>query len=260
MYTGRSRSRSVRACTGDVWVRSTRWEPAPSSSTKNVSCIWRAGWSGPKLSASKLNHSCSSSGPSAISQPIEVKKSETSSMSAFSGWREPRGRRSAGVVTSTVSSRRMARAASSSSRAVRSASARPIRARAWPRFRPAVALSAGASVPMARFARVSGARSPVWARRASFSSARFAAPAMSASAASTAASIASGSSGESCSDMRAFPVGLAPVYGAGGDASPPGPSAGPPTGGRRATRHPLDVTCPTGGARAIFPACASLTS
>ena len=57
-----------RACTGEVCVRSTR--PLSGGSTKNVSCICRAGWSGSKFSASKLNHSASTSGPSATSQPI----------------------------------------------------------------------------------------------------------------------------------------------------------------------------------------------
>jgi hypothetical protein len=46
---------------GLVCVRSTRCRS--TGSTKNVSCIWRAGWSTSKFSASKLNHSCSSSGP-----------------------------------------------------------------------------------------------------------------------------------------------------------------------------------------------------
>ena len=45
----------VRACTGEVCVRSTR--PWSSGSVQNVSCMVRAGWSGPRLSASKLSHS-----------------------------------------------------------------------------------------------------------------------------------------------------------------------------------------------------------
>ena len=45
----------MRICTGDVWVRSTT--PESGDSTKNVSCIDRAGWSGPRFSASKLCHS-----------------------------------------------------------------------------------------------------------------------------------------------------------------------------------------------------------
>src|SRR5450759_2347363 len=53
--------------------------PAPGGSTKNVSCIWRAGWSTPRFKASKLNHSDSTSGPSAISQPMAMKMSPTRS-------------------------------------------------------------------------------------------------------------------------------------------------------------------------------------
>src|SRR5665647_349680 len=37
--------------------------------------VRRAGWSAPRLSASKLNHSDSTSGPSAISQPMATKMS-----------------------------------------------------------------------------------------------------------------------------------------------------------------------------------------
>ena len=61
-------SSMVRACTGEVWVRSTRWSLGRVD--QNVSCMVRAGWSGPRLSASKLSHSASTSGPSATSQPI----------------------------------------------------------------------------------------------------------------------------------------------------------------------------------------------
>ncbi len=65
--SGGSRSSIDRTCTGLVCVRITRCRA--TGSTKNVSCICRAGWSTSKFSASKLNHSCSSSGPSAISHP-----------------------------------------------------------------------------------------------------------------------------------------------------------------------------------------------
>ncbi len=64
-YTGSGRDSSARTCTGEVWVRSTL--PDSVLSTKNVSCSERAGWSGAMFNASKLNHSPSSSGPSAIS-------------------------------------------------------------------------------------------------------------------------------------------------------------------------------------------------
>ena len=55
----------MRICTGEVWVRSTT--PESADPTQNVSCMERAGWSGPRFSASKLNHSASTSGPSATS-------------------------------------------------------------------------------------------------------------------------------------------------------------------------------------------------
>ena len=88
-YTGSSRSSMERTCTGEVWVRSSRC--ASGGSTKNVSCISRAGWSGLKFRALKLNHSDSTSGPSAISQPMPTKMSETRSCSVERGWRARRG-------------------------------------------------------------------------------------------------------------------------------------------------------------------------
>ena len=67
-YSGSGLVSMARICTGEVCVRSTRPDRAPSGpATKNVSCISRAGWSGGKFSASKLYHSASTSGPSAIS-------------------------------------------------------------------------------------------------------------------------------------------------------------------------------------------------
>ena len=92
----------MRACTGEVWVRSTRWSSA--GSVQNVSCMVRAGWSGPRLRASKLSHSASSTGPSATSQPMATKMSAISSEPVVSGCRAPVGTRSVGRVTSTVSS------------------------------------------------------------------------------------------------------------------------------------------------------------
>ena len=52
-----------------------RTRPPSAGSTKKVSCIWRAGWSLPRLSASKFIHSDSTSGPSTTSQPIPTKAS-----------------------------------------------------------------------------------------------------------------------------------------------------------------------------------------
>ena len=71
-YSGSGLVSSERICTGEVCVRSTRPDlvPAGASSgaaTNSVSCISLAGWSGRKLSASKLYHSASTSGPSATS-------------------------------------------------------------------------------------------------------------------------------------------------------------------------------------------------
>ena len=94
-----SRSSIERICTGLVCVRSTRCES--SGSTKNVSCIARAGWSSSKFIASKLNHSFSSSGPSAISQPMPMKMSLICSMSSDSGCRAPSRIRDGSAVTST---------------------------------------------------------------------------------------------------------------------------------------------------------------
>ena len=51
----------------------------------------RAGWSGPRLSASKLSHSASTSGPSATSQPIATKMSAISSGAVVIGCRAPPG-------------------------------------------------------------------------------------------------------------------------------------------------------------------------
>ena len=63
----------------------------------------RAGWSSSKLSASKLNHSFSSSGPSATSQPMPMKMSLICSCSRVSGCRAPARQRVGSAVTSTAS-------------------------------------------------------------------------------------------------------------------------------------------------------------
>ena len=80
-------------------MRSTR--PASGGSMKKVSCICRAGWSAPRLRASKFSHSDSTSGPSAISQPIATKMSSTRSETRLMGWRAPSGRRGTRTVRST---------------------------------------------------------------------------------------------------------------------------------------------------------------
>ena len=85
----------VRTCTGDVCVR--RSVPSP-----RYSVSWRsiAGWSAGKLSAPKLYHSCSASGPNATVKPSSRKMSSISSMTMETGWREPRHVRRAGIVGS----------------------------------------------------------------------------------------------------------------------------------------------------------------
>ena len=192
--TGSSRVSSERTCTGEVWVRRTR--PLPSGSTNSVSCISRAGWSPPKLSASKLNHSCSTSGPSATSQPIAMKTSQISSWTVVSGCRAPIGSRGGTTVTSTASSTRT-RASRSASRAVRRSSYA-----AWTACRttltrlPASDRSSVGSEPSARRASASGARSPRCAVRSAGRSARVAVAANAASAAAQAASSCAGSSRE----------------------------------------------------------------
>ena len=88
----------ARTCTGEVWVRS-RW---PSSS-QNVSCVSRAGWSVGMLSASKLWRSSSTQGPSRTSKPIERKRSSSSRRICVTGWSVPPPRRAPGMVASTHS-------------------------------------------------------------------------------------------------------------------------------------------------------------
>ena len=79
----------VRIWTGEVWVRSTT--PESSEPTQKVSWLDRAGWSGGMLSASKLNHSASTSGPSATSKPIATNRSAMRSVRVVSGCRAPAG-------------------------------------------------------------------------------------------------------------------------------------------------------------------------
>ena len=155
------RSSIVRTCTGEVWVRSTR-PRVRRTSTKNVSCIVRAGWSGPMLSASKLNHSASTSGPSATSQPIATNTSADPLDQA--GERVPGPARAAVArqrdVDGLLDQHPASRSASSS--AWRASSADRTRPRAAPTRWPASALAAGGSAPISRLASASGERSPAW--------------------------------------------------------------------------------------------------
>ncbi len=111
----------VRACTGEVWVRSTRCLSA--GSVQKVSCMVRAGWSAPRLRASKLSHSASTTGPSATSQPMATNTSAMNSEPVVIGCRAPRGARSTGTVTSTVSSTSIRSSCSASRTSCRAASA-----------------------------------------------------------------------------------------------------------------------------------------
>ena len=83
----------------------------------------RAGWSGPRFMASKLSHSASTSGPSAISQPIATKMSATCSEIVVSGCREPTGSTSDGSVTSTCSAASIRSSSAASTSTVRAARA-----------------------------------------------------------------------------------------------------------------------------------------
>ncbi len=150
------------------------------------------GWSGPRLRASKLSHSASSTGPSATSQPMATKMSAISSEPVVTGCRAPSGTRSVGSVTSTVSSTSIRCSCSASSTSCRWASACCTAPRAWPTRWPASLRACGGSAPISRLARASGERSPVWSIRTCLSASRSAAPAIAASAASRAASISSG--------------------------------------------------------------------
>ena len=163
---GEHRPRLHRA----VCVRSTRW--CSAGSAQKVSCIVRAGWSGPRLSASKFSHSASTSGPSATSQPIATKTSAIRSDSIVIGCRAPFVERSQGRVTSTVSSTSIRCSASTSSSAWRCASAWFTAPRAWPTRWPASLRACGGSAPISRLARASGERSPACSVRTRLSASR----------------------------------------------------------------------------------------
>ena len=75
----------VRICTGEVCERRMR-----PPSTKKVSCMSRAGWSGGVLSASKLCHSVSIQGPVRTSKPMPWKICSISRRTSVSGCSVPR--------------------------------------------------------------------------------------------------------------------------------------------------------------------------
>ncbi len=158
MYTGSSRSSSVRTCTGEVWVRSSCRDP--SGAMWKVSDSLRAGWSGGKFSASKLNCSVSTSGPSASSQPIATKVSAMCSARMVIGWRAPIGCRVEGKVTSIDSATRTAASRSARNTARRSSKLPCASVRATLTRLPASARSAFGGVASVWRARASGERSP----------------------------------------------------------------------------------------------------
>ncbi len=105
----------VRICTGEVCVRSRR-PPA----RKKVSWLSRAGWSGGKLSASKLCQSSSASGPSATEYPMRRKISSISRRTSVTGWQRADPGRRPGSVTSSACRRWLAASASACAAARRS--------------------------------------------------------------------------------------------------------------------------------------------
>ena len=84
IFTGGGPASMVRICTGEVCERRMR-----PPSTKKVSCMSRAGWSGGVLSASKLFHSVSISGPVRTSKPMPRKISSISMRTRVSGCSVP---------------------------------------------------------------------------------------------------------------------------------------------------------------------------
>ena len=144
----------------------------------------RAGWSAPRLRASKLSHSASTTGPSATSQPIATKMSSISSAPVVSGCREPRGRAVDGQrdVDGLLDQHPLLvlgleHRGPGGERLVDRAAGRPTR---W----PASLRACGGSAPISRLASASGERSPAWSSRTCLSSARSPAASIAASAAS----------------------------------------------------------------------------
>ncbi len=113
---------------------------------------------------------------------MPMKTSASRSCRVVTGCLAPRGARSQGSVTSTVSSVSTRWSRSASSSACLTASASRTSASATPTRLPASARAAGGSAPISRFASLSGDRSPACASRAAFSSSRFRVFAMAARA------------------------------------------------------------------------------
>ena len=75
-------------------MRSTR--PESTGSRKKVSCICRAGWSGPRLRASKLSHSPRAPDPRRPPSPCRRTRRRGAGHASSMGWRAPGWRRSDG--------------------------------------------------------------------------------------------------------------------------------------------------------------------
>ena len=113
------------------------------------------------LSASKVSHSDSTSGPSAISQPIETKMSSTRSETRLIGCRAPSGRRGHAHRHVDGLLDEDALVALGLELGLPRASACDTWPRAWPTRLPASALALGGSAPISRLASASGALLPL---------------------------------------------------------------------------------------------------
>ena len=112
-----------------------------------------AGWSAGKLSAPKLYHACSASGPAATVKPSSRKIAQISSITAVTGCTAPRHRSRAGIVRSTDDPR----AAAADRRASNAASASAMPVFSVLKACPAARRSSGASVRSALWRSASGA-------------------------------------------------------------------------------------------------------
>ncbi len=114
---------------------------------KNVSCSCRAGCSGGMFSASKLNQSDSTWGPSATAKPMSAKIAVSSSITWLTGWIVPRGRGRAGSVTSSHSDRSRSSSAASARPDLRARRAASISSFSTFRLAPAALRASGSILP-----------------------------------------------------------------------------------------------------------------
>ena len=206
MYTGRSRSSSVRAWTGDVCVRSTR--PGLVHEERVLHLPRRVvDAEVQRVEVEPLRLELGPLGDLPAHRDEDVGDALGQRLQ-----RVPRaarvpvgGQRDVDGLLDEDALRRARPRARPAARPARGAR-RPL---AWPSSLPAVALSAGARPPMARLASAIGLRSPTCSRRADFRASRSAAAARALSAASTADSMPSASSGDRAvsSDILTFQCG-----------------------------------------------------